>query len=390
MTRPKTKHSSVAKIQSSLIRRLRIGREVSRVELARHLNLAPSTVGLYVDDLIADGYLREGRKAKRASGRPPTILELNPQAGRFVGIDFEAQTLRAVAVDFSQTTLDEQKYSILASDGVDEVLAKIEQAIREIGGKGRRLLGVGIAVPGVVDSKRGIGVLYRHIRGWHDVPLVERIAERVRGPIYLENNIRAMALAEQWFGQGRRLENFLCLGIRSGIGAGVVVDRHLLGGAHNLAGEIGGWRCRDGDTLEAEASVTAVLSRLSEQAKSGRVTSLAVKRGRVALADVLQAARDGDALTLEALHQAAGAVGAAIAQFSLLLNPERVIVAGPLAELGDVFLQPIREAAAEFLSPPFDAMPTIVASQLGAYAGAIGAAALAVHQWRPAIEAAER
>jgi predicted NBD/HSP70 family sugar kinase len=390
MTRPSTKRLSVAKIQSMLVRRLRIGREVSRVELARQLNLAPSTVGLYVDGLIADGYLREGCKAKRASGRPPTILELNPQAGRFIGIDFEAQTLRAIAVDFSQTTLDEREYAILATDGVDEVLAKIEQAIREIGGKGRRLLGVGIAVPGVVDPKRGIGLHYRHIRDWCDVPLLQWIAERVRRPVYVENNIRAMALAEQWFGQGRRLENFLCLGIRSGIGAGVVVDRRLLGGAQNLAGEIGGWRCHNGNTLEAEASVAAVLSRLGEQARAGGATSLPVKHGRVALADVLQAARDGDALTLDVLQQASVAVGAAIAQFSLLLNPERVIVAGPLSELGDIFLQPIRDAAAEFLSLPFETMPTIVASQLGAYAGAIGAAALAVHEWRPVLDPTER
>lgn len=384
MAKQKAKHGSVAAIQSALIRRLRMGREVSRVELARQLNLAPSTIGLYVDDLIADGYLREGRKEKRASGRPPTILELNPQAGRFVGIDFEARTLRAIAVDFSQQTLDERKYAILATDTVEAVLAKIERAISEIGGKGRRLLGLGIGVPGVVDATRGVGVHYRHMRGWVDVPLVERISKRFRGPIYIENNIRAMALAEQWFGQGRRLDNYLCLGIRSGIGAGVVVERRMLHGADNLAGEIGNWRCTARGTLESEASVSAILNRLAEGVTAGKKTSLRLKRQRVTLTDAMKAARDGDPMTLDVIRRAAEAVGGAIVQIGWLLNPERIIIAGPLADLGDIFLQPVRDAAELVDSHPHQETPTITVSQLGPYGGAIGAAALAVHQWRPA------
>src|SRR5688572_26524170 len=162
---------AAAAIQSSLVRRLRLGRAVSRVELARQLQLAPSTIGLYVDGLIADGFLVEGRQTARTSGRPPKILELNPHAGRFVGIDFEARTLRAIAVDFSQQTLDQREYAILHADGVDQVLGKIETAIREIGGKSRTLLGIGIAVPGVIDAARGLAVHYRHLRGWRDVPL---------------------------------------------------------------------------------------------------------------------------------------------------------------------------------------------------------------------------
>src|SRR5688572_30841166 len=110
----KSKRVAVAAIESALVRRLRLGRAVSRIELARQLNLAPSTIGLYVDELIESGFLREGQTAKRISGRPPRVLELNPQAGRFVGIDFEARTLRAIAVDFSQQTLEQREYAILS------------------------------------------------------------------------------------------------------------------------------------------------------------------------------------------------------------------------------------------------------------------------------------
>lgn len=388
MSKLKTKRETTATIQSSLIGRLRLGQATSRVELARQLKLAPSTIGLYVDELIADGFLREGRKDRRTSGRPPTILELNPQAGRFVGIDFEARTLRTIVVDFSHQTLNEREYAILWSDGVDEVLAKIELAVDEITGKGPPLLGVGIAVPGLIDSRRGMALHYRHIRGWRNVPLVDHVSRRFACPIYLENNVRAMALAEQRFGQGHGLDCFLCVGIRSGIAAGLVVDGRLLYGHDHLAGEIGCWPC-DGDgsgganqTLEQRASVAAVLGRLADAVRSGRETSLVLKRQRITLDDALEAARAGDELTREVLEQSARAVGRAIAQFSQLLNPAKVIVAGPLAELGDVFLQPMRQVVADLTAAPHNTPPAVVASQLGAYAGAIGAAALAVHRWR--------
>jgi N-acetylglucosamine repressor len=378
-----------AAIQANMVRRLRMGVAVSRVELARQLKLSPSTIGLYVDRLIAQGFLREGDKVERASGRPPKVLQLNPRAGQFVGIDFEARTLRAIAVDFSQQTIVQREYSLAAAHGVEEVLATIERALAETASRRPPLLGVGLAVPGVVDAERGVASRYRYIRGWHDVPLVERLSHRFRGPIYLENNIRAMALAEQWFGQGRELDSFVCIGIRSGIGAGIVLDRRLVHGKANLAGEIGGWPCAtahagEGHTLEDQASITTILERLGDAVRSGRATSLALKRNRVTLSDFLQAARDGDKFVLSVLRNAGHAVGRVVGQLNLLLNPQQVIVAGPLAELGDVFVRYVREGAA-LASPALNEEgPSIVPSELGAYAGAIGAAALAVHQWRPA------
>jgi glucokinase len=197
-----------------------------------------------------------------------------------------------------------------------------------------------------------------------------------------------MALAEQWFGQGRGLDSFVCIGVRSGIGAGVVIDRRLVHGKANLAGEIGGWPTagihgEEGATLEDQASITTILDHLANAVRTGRATSLTLKRNRVTLIDFLKAAREGDKLVLSVLRNAGHAVGRVIGQLNLLLNPQQVIVAGPLAELGDVFLDHVRAAAAES-SPGLDGdAPAIVASQLGAYAGAIGAAALAVHQWRP-------
>src|SRR5947209_3197229 len=89
----KIKHETIAVQQADLLRRVRAREGISRVELARGLNLAPSTVGIYVDHLVEEGFLFEGKATERESGRPPTILGLNPQGGRFIGVDFEARNI---------------------------------------------------------------------------------------------------------------------------------------------------------------------------------------------------------------------------------------------------------------------------------------------------------
>ena len=392
MSEVKTKQKSVAALESALIQHLRLSDGVSRIELAREMDVAPSTIGLYVDRLIADGFLREGQKCRSSAGRPPTILELNPQAGQFVGVDFEASQLSATAVDFSQKALHRQRDKIQASDSTDSVVAKIKRAIIDVGGREPRLLGIGVGVPGTVDNRRGVAVHYEFIRGWRDVPLADQLAQKFGVPVHLENNIRAMALAERWFGLARETQNFVCLGIRSGIGAGVVIDGKLRRGWGNMAGEIGGWPCHSSDghpdnipnTLEHRASVRAVLQQVTDAARAGEKTSLRLRTNRnIALEDMLRAARDGDPLVTRILRQTATVLGRTICQINVLLNPEQVIIGGPLAELGHAFLDPIREVV-EQLTPELHArVPRIVASQFGEFGGALGAAALAVHQWSP-------
>lgn len=383
------KQQTIADIEAALIREVRRRDASSRVQLARRLSLAPSTVGIYVDRLIGEGYLREGQKIQAGSGRPATVVELNPHAGEFIGVDFDARLIVATSIDFSQNVQRRAQRTVLASDSTPDVLAKIEDVIRELTGP-TALLGIGVAVPGAVDSERGIARHYEYIPGWQDVPLVDVLSQRFGVPVHLENNIRSFALAEQWFSQRPAVSNYICLGIRSGIGAGVVIDGQLHRGSDGLAGEIGSWPClaagSDGTyqtvTLERLASVRALLNRLTDEVQRGTSTTLKLYRGRVTLDELLRAAQESDPLVLRSLHDAAEAVGRVIAQCSLLLNPDRVVIAGPLAELTEAFLEPISRSVDLYAVPQHAKKPEIVASSFGDYGGALGAAALAVHQWR--------
>ncbi|MBI5774686.1 MAG: ROK family transcriptional regulator [Verrucomicrobia bacterium] len=390
--RVKAKHQIVARVEAELLKRVRARGGLSRVDLARELNLAPSTAGIYVDRLIREGFLYESEKAVRELGRPPTMLGLNPGGGRFIGVDFDARDLMAVSVDFSQKVLKQTHKTIPESDSAEQILLLIEEAIVEVlADHEHDVLGIGVGVPGASDPHRGIALDYDYIRGWRNIPLGERLGRRFGAPVHLENNIRSMALAELWFGQGLGVENFICLGVRTGIAAGIILGGHLYRGSSNLAGEIGMWpfpQTASGAApkLEELASVRALIASLTRALQSGAASSLSLKNGAVSFDDVVRAARRGDPLVREVVEGAAQVHAAVVCQMNLLFNPQKIILAGPLTELGDAFLAPLKTTAARLDRGAKVALPEITNSTLGQFNGAMGAAALALHQWKPVRE----
>jgi glucokinase len=377
----KIKRETIAGQQADLLRRVRAQEGLSRVELARSLNLAPSTVGIYVEHLIGEGFLYEGKPAERDFGRPPTLLALNPRGGRFIGVDFEARNIMAVAVDFSQRPLKQFHDTISAAEPVESILRKLEHAVEAVSaGDGPKVLAIGVGVPGIIDPASGVALSYKHIRGWENVPLVNRLSARFGVPVFVENTVRTMALAELWFGQGRGLRNFICVGMRSGLGAGIIIDRRVYRGGNHRAGEIGDWPCAVGAANGTSRSPgKTTVARLEE------IASLQSLRDHVAVPSgterLVQAARAGDKGVLAFLDRVADAFGLALNQLNCAFNPEKIILAGTIAAFGDLFLERLERRLRSY-APPGGA-PAVTASELGPFNGALGAAALAVHEWKP-------
>jgi N-acetylglucosamine repressor len=391
-------------LESSILKRVRASTGVSRVDLARHLGLAPSTAGIYVERLIVEGYLEESDKAERDTGRPPMLLRLNPERGEFVGVDFEARNIMAVAVDFSDKPLRNAHVRIAESDSVEQITRKIEQAIRKVMPEDEnRLLAIGVGVPGLVDSAKGIALHYEYIAHWKNVPLAAGLKKKFGVPVFLENTTRTMALAELWFGQGLGVSDFLCIGIRSGIAAGMILDGRLYCGAKHAAGELGRWRCpiitgkvaqwftpEDeapspfGPELQEVASVRAVQRALARAIESGQKTLLRESANPIAMEDLLRAVQQRDPLALSVVGEVAKCLGWAISQLLFTIDPEKVMLAGPLTILGEHLLGPLRATTDSLLPAENKRTAEIVNSAMGDFIGALGAAALAVHEWKPA------
>ena len=397
----------MASLEAEILKRVRANPGYSRVGLARKLQIAPSTVGNYVGRLVSEGFLIEQpavpASGEPEAGRPPTALRLNPDGGHFVGVDFEARNIMAMSVDFSDTPIKHIHDEIAESDTVPQILKKIETAVASVLPDNRsKLLAIGLGVPGLVDPGHGVAVDYKYIHNWHNVQLTAPLAEKFGVPVYLENTIRSMALAEMWFGQGRGETDFVCVGIRSGIGAGIVAGGHLQHGAAHRAGEIGRWRLPwpkspvtrffvdDRESLANEielqevASVRAILAALERARNAKEKSVLSGHNGLLKFADVVRASQQRDALTVQILSVAAKMLGHAVSHLVLALNTSKVIMAGPLTLLGGTVLHPLRDRAEELLRASGAELPEIVNSTMGEFSGALGAAALGVHQWKPA------
>lgn len=378
----KIKQETIAHLEGDLLRCIRASEGLSRVELARALNLAPSTIGIYVDHLIEEGFLSEGKRVGRDFGRPPTALGLNAQGGRFIGVDFEARNIMATCVDFSQKPLQQFHDTISSVDSVEVILNKIEHAICEVTADDpRRVLAIGVGVPGSIDPVQGVALQYKHIRGWQSIALVKRLSARFGTPVYLENNIRSMALAELWFGQGRGLKDFICLALRSGIGAGVIIDGHIYHGSNNLAGEIKDWPCvAHQDGAQTIATLEEIASLRGIQASLG-ASVVSFDGGDITPSQLLEEAHGGNRAVSVLLERAAQTLGLVIGQLNRAFNPGKIILAGAFPVLGPLFLDRLKESFRQSSSP--EDLPRLVVSTLGEFNGAIGAAALAVHQWKP-------
>jgi N-acetylglucosamine repressor len=389
-------------LESNILKRVRASSGVSRVELARILGLAPSTAGIYVERLIDEGYLEETDKAEREAGRPPMLLNLNPERGEFVGVDFEARNIMAVAVDFSDKPLRNAHLNIAETDSVEQITRKLEQAVNKVLPEDpRRLLAIGVGVPGLVDSSHGVALHYEYIANWKNVPLAKSLRKKFRVPVFLENTTRAMALAELWFGQGLGIDDFLCIGIRSGIAAGMILDGRLYCGAHHGAGELGRWRCPllsgkaaawfaaggqksdFGPELQEVASVRAIQRALARAIAAGEKSLLRGSATPIPIEDVVRAVQQRDSLALAVMGEAIRCLGWAVSQLLLMVDPKKIVLAGPLTMLGENLLQPLRTVTDSLTPVECARTAEIVNSTMGEFIGALGAAALAVHEWKP-------
>ena len=396
----------VSDIGSEILKGVRRNDGISRVQLARKLELAPSTVGIYVECLIREGFLLESEKASRDSGRPPILLRPNPDGGRFIGVDFEARNIMTVVVDFSDQPLRYIHEYIEQGDSVETVIEKIEKVISDVIPAGSRSpLAIGVGVPGLVDSSKGVAIDYKYIANWRNVPIAERLSQRFGIPVFLENNARTMALAELWFGQGRGLRDFVCIANRSGMGAGLILNGQLYCGAHHTAGAFGRWRISpevelleslqlarksgsavDHFQLMDLASVAAIKEALQRALASGEESILRNRKNRITVKDLTEAVQQRDSMTRNVIGAAASVLGHCIGQLIFVVDPAKVVLAGPVALWGEAFLHPLRKAVTETVEPAGLKPPEIVNSAMGEYSGALGAAALALHEWKPTID----
>ncbi|MDQ1073133.1 putative NBD/HSP70 family sugar kinase [Streptomyces canus] len=318
-----------------------------RLEVARRVGLSPAAVTKAVRPLIEAGYLVEGadEEARPALGRPANLVRVDGGRALFIGVKVTGDEIIGVLTDLCcrirvarhLPLSDREPRTVLAS-----ITELVQRLLAEADGSTAPVLGLGIAVSGDVDRGEGT-VRYSPFLEWRDIPLAELAATTTGLPVTVDNDVRALTVAEQWFGAGVGLSDFAVVTVGAGIGCGLVVHGRVVAGAHGVAGEIGhvtvdpaGPLCHCGNRgcVEAIAGEAAIVRQVRE------ATGAELPDADAAL----RLARDGVAGARDVYARAGEAIGRGIATVANLLGPERVIISGEGLAAYDLFAEQIRDA----------------------------------------------
>jgi N-acetylglucosamine repressor len=315
---------------------------ISRAEVARLTGLTRTTVSDVVASLLDEGVVREIGRGPSSGGKAPILLEVHDDARLVVGLDLGEEHFAGSLVNLRGEIRRTVELAVDGRDG-DAALALVFDLLDELlDGSTAPLLGIGIGTPGLVDSRTG--TIRRAVNlDWRDLPLGAIVAERYGVPVNVANDSQAAALAEYTFAGGDRVPNLIAIRVGRGVGAGLILRGSLFQGDGSGAGEIGhvvvddaGALCRCGRTgcLETVAGMRAIEAQAA--AVTGRRTDLTA----------IRAALDaGDAWALTIADEAGAALGRAIAGLIGALDIRRIVVLGPVTDLGGPWLAAVRREA---------------------------------------------
>ncbi|QNE21258.1 ROK family transcriptional regulator [Kribbella qitaiheensis] len=209
----------------------------ARTDIARALGLSPATVTQVTKDLIARGLVEELESVPSKGGRPSRLLGLVSDAGVALGAKVTADHVAVVTVELDGTVRSstELGYDPGAGDAIERLGQLLAKQVAELDD---RLLGVGVGVPGAVDSQAS-GVVDAPTLGWQAAPVGAVLRAAIGTPVLVDNDVNTLAAAERLYGIGRDHSSYLVVTIGRGIGCGIVVDGGIYRGANGGAGEIG-------------------------------------------------------------------------------------------------------------------------------------------------------
>lgn len=282
------------------------------------------------------------------------------------------------------------KNSILTKNypDVNDFVAALSCAIKEMAGTGYELAGIGIGAPNA-QYYRGTVELAPNLPWKGVVPLAEMTCRQTGVPVVITNDANAAAVGEMVFGAAKGMKNFIVLTLGTGLGSGIVIDGRLVYGHTAFAGELGhttivhgGRECGCGKKgcLETYASasgiVRTVLYFMSEMNAGSPLRSMAPSA--ITSKIIAEAAAAGDPIAVKAMNYTAEALGMGIINTAVFSSPEAVFLFGGLAKAGDMLFNPVREYVDKNIMPVFRGTVSILPSGISEdNAAALGAAALA-------------
>lgn len=363
---------------------------LTSAELMQLIQLSTPTTLLYLNELVEEGFIENRGKGESVGGRRPTIYGLVKNAVYSVGVEIGRKAVKAglfnnelEAVATKERTVDVLPNSLA---DIDSIVNLVNQMVNEAGCEFSKIVGVGISMPGLIDSQEGINHSYMNFGG---MPLAEHFSRKFNCPVVLDNDARARTLAEMKFGAAYQVPNAMLILIEWGLGLGLILDGRLYTGQNGFAGEFShipidpnGVLCNCGKIgcLETMASGQALVQQTIEALSAG-VGSLLKQQFldnplSITPMRIIEAAKVGDALAIEQLTRIGAALGKGVSYLIQILNPGVIILGGSISEANEYIITPLKQALFQYCLPQLRENINVCLSPLDSNATVKGAAAV--------------
>jgi glucokinase len=309
----------------------------------------------------------------------------------YIGIDIGATDIKAGLLNSNLKIIKRKKLDTREFPNRDSMIEAVIDLISSVrlGLKGK-IKGIGIGAPGLINPEKGWIYSLVNIAGWKDVPLKRILERRLKTPIFIDNDVNVMALAELYYGRAKAKKNVVCLTLGTGVGGGIILEGKLYRGSTFSAGEIGhiplnedgpGCNCGGRACLERYVGNRYIVEGVLEKIRKAPLPTIIPDLVKDDLAKVNPeiisiAANKGDLLARDTWQDVGRRLGINLAGIVNLLNPEMIIVGGGLAKAGEVLFNTIRKTIKERAMSVPAGIVKVVPAKLKEDAGIIGAAVL--------------
>ncbi|MFB3787794.1 MAG: ROK family transcriptional regulator [bacterium] len=370
----------------------------TRPGIARELGLSLPTVTRLVESLIhQEKLIREKGSGEVARGRPPKLLEFSGDNHYVVGLSIGANHISGILTDLNARILTHKEVPTRPSRGYRALIRAVARLILDLIRTSRidegDLLGVGIAIGGLIDKRRNV-IQYSAIFDWEEKDLARDLGELIHKPIRFDHTARVMALGELCYGIGSQIDNFVCVLWGYGIGAAFIQEGKPFYGTRGMAGEFGHipvegqsdipCQCGNFGCLEALASgwgiANAAMARLSQMTSSLLLQLCGNHPERITARLVAQAAAQGDTMCREILDQACDYMGMGLATLMNLQNPQAIILGGGIMRSENLVLDRVKQAAFKHSLRNLREDIIIQPVQLGDHCKTMGAVSLILNE----------
>ncbi len=302
-----------------------------------------------------------------------------------VSLDIGGTQLRAAVYrQDQQEPITQKRIKTKASE--PDALGRLLKLIEDVFPRDGHVDAIGASCPGPVDPHTGVIMFTPNIKEWRDFPFTTKLMKNFGVPTFIDNDANLAGLAEWKFGAARGHHHVLYLTVSTGVGGGVIINDRLLQGSHGLAAELGhtivqadGPLCGCGQRghLESFSSGTGIERFVVDQLKAGRKSVLNQTKKNSAH-DISEAAKQGDALSIEAYQIAGRYLGIGVANFLHVFNPSVVVFGGGVSQSGPLLFDSFEASLKErVIHPRYLEGLVIARAELGDDSGLLGARALA-------------